>query len=158
MPFNAEKFERAEFRPRTATLDLPVLAPFFDDGEKPQWTVRGLTATEFCRAMEAEKRNSTIDVLINALAASQSKSDAVQHTRKALGLSADTTPGEVAKRLEVLVFGSVVPVVTMETAVRFSEKFAVDFYVVTTKILELTGQGFELGKPDAASPTTTASD
>lgn len=158
MPFDAEKFDNAEFRPRMATLDVPVLKPFFDKGEKPQWKVRGLTAAEFSRALDAEKRNSSIDVLISALSAAQSKADAVKATRKALGLADSTTPGEVAKRLEVLVAGSVQPEMTMERAVRFSEKFAADFYIITTKILELTGQGFELGKPDAASPTTTASD
>lgn len=157
MPFNAQKFERAEFRPRTATLALPALAPFFDEGEPPEWTVRGLTAAEFARAQDAEKRNTSIDMLIGALAAAQSKSDAVNEARKALGLAGANTPGEVAKRLELLVAGSVAPVVTMETAVRFSEKFAVDFYVVTNKIIELTGQGFDLGKPAAASQPTTAS-
>lgn len=158
MPFDTAAFERAEFRPRTATLDLPALAPFFGDGEKPQWTVRGLTAAEFARAQDAEKRNSSIDMLIGALAATQSKSEAVNEARKALGLAAGNTPGEVAKRLELLVAGSVEPVVTMDTAVRFAERFAVDFYVVTNKIVELTGQGYDLAKPVAASQPTTASD
>lgn len=154
MAFNADKFTRAEFRPRTETLDLPALAPFFDDGEAPQWTVRGLTAAEFARAQDAEKRNSSIDMLMGALAAAQSKGEAVDAARKALGLTNANTPGEIAKRLEMLVAGSVEPAVTMETAVRFSEKFAIDFYVVTNKIVELTGQGFDLPKPDAASLTT----
>lgn len=154
MAFNADKFTQAAFRPRTATLDLPALAPFFDDGEPPQWTVRGLTAAEFARSQDAEKRNSSIDMLMGALAAAQSKGEAVDAARKALGLTNANTPGEVAKRLEMLVAGSVAPVVTMETAVRFSETFAIDFYLVTNKIVELTGQGFDLPKPGAASQTT----
>lgn len=155
MAFNADKFTSAAFRPRTETLDLPALAPFFDAGEPPQWTVRGLTAAEFARAQDAEKRNSSIDMLIGALSATQGKAEAVDAARKALGLTHANTPGEVAKRLEMLVAGSVAPVVTMETAVRFSETLAIDFYLVTNKIVELTGQGFDLGKPDAASPQTT---
>ncbi len=155
MAFNADKFTSAAFRPRTETLDLPALAPFFDAGEPPQWTVRGLTAAEFARAQDAEKRNSSIDMLIGALSATQGKAEAVDAARKALGLTNANTPGEIAKRLEMLVAGSVAPVVTMETAVRFSETLAIDFYLVTNKIVELTGQGFDLGKPDAASPQTT---
>ncbi|HOW46619.1 MAG TPA: hypothetical protein P5305_03780 [Rubrivivax sp.] len=154
MAFNAEKFAQAAFRPRTETLDLPALAPFFDAGEAPRWTVRGLTASEFARAQDAEKRNSSIDMLMGALAAAQSKGEAVDAARKALGLSSANTPGEVAKRLEMLVAGSVEPAVTMEIAVLLAERFAIDFYVITNKIVELTGQGFDLPKPDAASPTT----
>lgn len=158
MPFDAAKFAAAPFAPRTATIELPALAPFFDEGEQPAWVVRNLTAAEFARAQDAEKRNSSIDMLIGALAAAQSKSEAVAEARRALGLAGGNTPGEVAKRLELLVAGSVAPVVTMDTAVLLAERFAIDFYLLTNKILELTGQGCDLGKPAAVSPTTQPSD
>lgn len=158
MAFDADRFLQADYRPRTATLDLPALAPFFADGEAPQWTVRSLTASEFARAQDAEKRNSAVDMLMGALAATQGKAEAIAEARKALGLSGANTPGEVAKRLEMLVAGSVTPAITLDVAVRIAERFAIDFYLLTNKIVELTGQGFDLGKPDAALPPTTGSD
>lgn len=152
MGFAADKFERAEFRPRTMRVPVLALAAFFDEGEKPEFEVRGLTATELHRAMEAGQRQGSMETIIKAMAATGDQASAI---RKALGLSKDT-PGEIAKRLELLVAGSVKPVLTLPIAVKLAEKFPVEFLSLTNEITGLTGQGADLVKPPAASQTIQA--
>ena len=152
MTFAADKFERAEFRQRTARIPVPALAAFFDEGEPAEFEVRGLTATELHRAMEAGHRQGSMEAIIKAMAATGDQAAAM---RKALGLSKDT-PGEIAKRLELLVAGCVAPVLTLPQAVKLAEKFPVEFLSLTNEITGLTGQGADLVKPPAASQTTPA--
>ena len=153
MPFDADKFSQAKFTPRTQrhVLDADGLRPFFADGEEMAWTVRGLSAIEMHRAMEASKRQNSVEAIVKAIA---SGGDQTQAVRKALGLTADT-PGEVAKRLEMLVMGSVSPTIDLPNAVKFAEAFTIEFYTLTNSITELTGKGADLVKPEAASQPTT---
>lgn len=153
MGFDAARFERARFEPRRSRVPVPALAPFFADGDVPEWEVRGLSSTELHRALEAGKRQGSIESIVKALAASGDQATAV---RKALGLTADT-PGEIAKRLEMLVMGSVAPAVELPAAVKLAEAFPIEFLSLTNEISELTGKGFDLVKPAAASQKTTAS-
>lgn len=152
MPFNAEKFERATFEARTARVSVPALAPFFDEGEACEFVVRGLTATELHRALEAGKRQGSVEQIVKAIATSGDQAEAV---RRALGLTKDT-PGEIAKRLEMLVLGAVSPALTLPQAVKLAEACPVDFLSLTNEITALTGKGFDLVKPGAASRKTTA--
>lgn len=152
MPFAADKFERAEFRARTARVPVPALAGFFDEGEEAVFEVRGLTAAELHRAMEAGQRQGSVEAIVKAIASTGDQAAAI---RKALGLSKDT-PGEIAKRLELLVAGSVAPALTLPLAVKLAEKFPVEFLALTNEITGLTGQGADLVKPPAASQTTPA--
>jgi hypothetical protein len=153
MPFAADKFERSKFEARRARVPVPVLAPFFSDGEEAAWEVRGLSANELHRAMEAGKRQGSIESIVKAIAASGDQAAAV---RKALGLTVDT-PGEIAKRLEMLVMGSVEPKIELTVAVRLAEAFPIEFLTLTNEISELTGKGFDLVKPQAASQQMEAS-
>ena len=136
MPFNAERFERSKFAPRTARVSVPALASFFDADEE---------------AMEAGKRQSSGEQIVKAIAASGIQAEAV---RRALGLTKDT-PGEIAKRLEMLVMGAVSPAMTLPQAVKLAEAFPVEFLALTNEITALTGRGADLVKPAAASPQTT---
>ena len=152
MPFAGDRFEQAEFRPRTARVPVPALASFFSEGEAAEFEVRGLSSTELHRAMEAGHRQGSVESIVKAIAANGDQATAI---RKALGLSKDT-PGEIAKRLEMLVAGCVAPVLTLPQAVKLAEKFPVDFLSLTNEITGLTGQGADLVKPPAASQTTQA--
>ncbi len=154
MPFDPEAFARAQFRPRTTDVPVPALADFFGPGEAPVWQVRGLTASELYRANDAKQRQAAVSSVVDALAA---QADKAAELRKALGLSAQSTPGEVAKRLEMLVDGSVQPRVDLSVAVLLAERFPIEFLAITNAITELTGQGAELVKPAAASPQTPSS-
>lgn len=151
MAFNAEKFERSKFEARRAKVPVPALSDFFDEGETPEWEVRGLSAVELHKAMEAGKRQGSIEAIVKAIAANQDQAGAV---RKALGLTKDT-PGEIAKRLEMLVMGSVAPAVSLPVAVKLAEAFPIEFLQLTNDISELTGKGAELVKPQSASQPTT---
>lgn len=151
MAFNAEKFERSKFEARRAKVPVPALSGFFDEGETPEWEVRGLSAVELHKAMEAGKRQGSIEAIVKAIAANQDQAGAV---RKALGLTKDT-PGEIAKRLEMLVMGSVAPAVSLPVAVKLAEAFPIEFLQLTNEISDLTGRGADLVKPQAASQPTT---
>lgn len=152
MAFDAERFEQAKFAPRTEVVEVPALAAFFGDGEPAEWTVRGLNSNELHRALEAGKRQGSMESIIKAMAANGDMAAAV---RKAIGLSGDT-PGEIAKRLEMLVLGSVLPKVELPIAVKLAEAFPIEFLSLTNTVSTLTGQGFDLVKPEAASQPTTA--
>ena len=151
MAFNAEKFERSKCEARRAKVPVPALSDFFDEGETPEWEVRGLSAVELHKAMEAGKRQGSIEAIVKAIAANQDQAGAV---RKALGLTKDT-PGEIAKRLEMLVMGSVAPTIELPTAVKLAEAFPIEFLTLTNEITDLTGKGAEMVKPQAASQPTT---
>lgn len=150
--FDLNRFEQARFESKKARVAVEALAPFFDEGETPEWEVRGLTASELHTALEAEKRQSSIDNIVKAIA---TKADQAKAIRQALGIAGDT-PGEIAKRLEILVAGSVSPKIELSAAVKLAEAFPIEFLMLTNKISELTGQGADLVKPSAASPTIQA--
>lgn len=168
MGFDAAKFESAKMAPRTRQVPVPGLSAFFTRDEVdpepstspdepsgvwiPHWEVRGLTATELHRAIEAGKRQNSVESIVKAIASTQDQAQAV---RRALGLTTDT-PGEIAKRLELLILGSVAPKIELPTAVKLAERFPIEFMQLTNEIGELTGLGHDLVKPSAASPTTTA--
>lgn len=154
MPFDAAAFEQAEAKPRTQRVPVPALAAFYAPGEEPVWEVRGLTASELHHASEAKQRQAAMLVALEALA---SQKERVSALRSALGLDTAATPGEIAKRQQMLVSGSVSPVCSETLAVKLSETFPIEFLLLTNAIVELTGQGFDLGKPAAASHQTPAS-
>ena len=151
MGFDAAKFERSKFEPRRSRVAVPALAAFFEDGEEVVFDVRGLSSNELHRALEAGKRQGSIESIVKALAAS---GDQAQALRKAIGLTNDT-PGEIAKRLEMLVMGCVAPTLELPAAVKLAEAFPIEFLSLTNTISELTGQGYSLGEPKAALPVTT---
>lgn len=146
MPFQAERFERAQFEARRQSVPVEALAAFFDEGEPAVWEVRGVSATELHRALEASRRQDSIESIVKAIASSGDQAGAV---RRALGLTKDT-PGEIAKRLELLVMGSVSPKIELPVAVKLAEAFPIEFLSLTNTISELTGKGFDLVKPAAA--------
>jgi hypothetical protein len=150
MPFDTERFERTKLAPRTRIIPVEALAAFFDEGEDPAWHVRGLTANELHRALESGKRQGSVEAIVAALA---TKPDQAEAIRKAIGLTADT-PGEMAKRLEMLTLGSVLPKIELPHAVKLAEAFPIEFLTLTNAISELTGQGADMVKPAAVSPLT----
>lgn len=150
MPFSADLFQRAEYTPRTEVVPVPALAEFFGQDEPAQFTIRGLTAPELHKAIEAGTRQKALDGVVKAIASQKDQIDAI---RAALGLSADT-PGEIAKRMEMLVAGCVEPKLDLTAVVKLSNIFPVEFYDLSNRITSLTGQGASRVKPPASSPAT----
>jgi hypothetical protein len=149
--FLSEKFRSAAFEPRTESFVVEQLVEFFPDGN-PTFTVRGLTAAELQRANDASSRQSGVEGVVKAIA---TQKDQVEQIRKALGLTYDT-PGETVKRIEMLVQGSVSPVLTHADAVKIAEVCPIEFFQITNAISLLTGRGSELVKPTAVSQTNPA--
>lgn len=165
MGFSAAKFSRASFSPRTARVRVPALAPFFDEGDEPYLEVRSLTGAELAQTHDAVRRNKDLTELVSGLLSSDS-GEKVIAIREAMGIG-DKVPDEIAKRLEMLVLGSVDPKLDREAALKLCEHYAIEFYLVTNKITELTGEGAILGEskgsgasnasePPAHSVTTSA--
>jgi hypothetical protein len=153
MPFDTGRFQQAEFVVRTERVPVPSLREFFAEGEDAHWEVRGLTASQLYLAMEAKQRQDAVSSIVEALA---STGDKAQELRKVLGLSGDV-PSEIVKRLEMLVMGSVSPVIDLQTAVKLGQCFPIEFLLLTNAIRDLTGKGFDLVKPPAASHPTQPS-
>jgi hypothetical protein len=151
--FDLAGFRGAALAPRTATVAVAELAPWF--GEAPaQWIVRGLTGEEIARANEAASRATLVASAVEALAAgSAAKAEQVEAMRGILGYGTDT-PADLVKRLDHLVAGSVEPAIDREIAVRLFNAYPVVAYQLTNKILELTGLGADPGK--APHSTSTA--
>jgi hypothetical protein len=151
MGFKAERFQAAEYSSRTERVEVSALAEFFDDGEAPVFVVRGLTAVELQRAIESGLRRSPVDNIVKAIASQKEQVDTI---RKALGLS-DDVPGEMARRLEMLVLGSVEPKLDHASVVKIAEVCPIEFFDMTNKITALTGQGGSRVKPQPSSQMTT---
>ena len=137
-----QKFLQAKLAAREADIPVPALADFFGD-EPAVWRVRALTAAELGRANESNSRTQSVKQLVAALASNGETAGAI---RDALGLADDDVPTDVARRMDMLVYGSVAPAITREVSVRIAELYPTIFYELTNKVLELTGAGAELGK------------
>jgi len=149
-----QRFGNATFVQREASIAVPELAAWFEEGEEPVWVVRGLTAAELGRAQQsASTREATLTALVNAMAG---EGDKAAEIRKAMGLSDENVPEDVSRRIEMLVAGSVNPKLTQDQrdiAVKLAEAYPTTFYALTNKITNLTGQGAELGKRKPSGKT-----
>lgn len=141
------KFLNASLASRQEAIEVPELASFFGK-EKPVWTVRGLTAAELGRANESADRGAeNMKAMIAAMAGEGDKAESI---RKSMGLSNKDVPADVSRRIEMLALASVEPELGHEqrdVAVKLAETFPTVFYTLTNKILSLTGQGADEGKP-----------
>src|SRR5690554_2865991 len=160
MDFDIQKFTSAAFKPREGEVAVPGLAPFFkgparqdEQGNElpPVWKVRGLTGTELGHAAEAAARNRNRNALIEGLTAG--KDDSLTSAVKEMLGTAGKVSDETAKKLEMLVQGSVDPQCTHQLAVKLNESFPVEFGMLVNEIVRLTGLGGEPGKPKPSSKT-----
>lgn len=143
MPFNKSAFMKAQYEPRTAIIDVTPLADFFSEGEKPEWIVRGQTANEVSKSLEASRSKANLSGVVAAISENQQQIDEI---RLAVGLSDETTE-DIIKRLEQLVTCSVEPVIDLPCAVKVAEAHPIEFYLLTNKIVALTGLGMDRKKP-----------
>jgi len=149
MTFNIQAFEAAKPRPRTAEVRLPELAEFFD-GE-PVWVVRGLEGKELAEANAAVDTNRALVELMKRLSGG-AKAQA-EAAMAALGIS-EKVPDDLVRRHALLRLGSVEPTLKQGQVVRFAKHWPVEFYTLTNKILELTGQGPQIEGESSASGQT----
>ena len=143
MTFDIKKFENSKLKHRQAEIKVPALKDFFEDGD-PVWTVRGLSGEEVAHVNEAIKLNANLAGLIEGIV-SDSAQDKIEAIKESLGITTEV-PHETVRRIALLVHGSVDPECSQNLAVKLAQNFSVQFYELTTKILELTGMGSELGE------------
>jgi hypothetical protein len=155
MAFNIQKFQQTHFTPREVSVPVKDLAVFFAAGEDPVFKVPGLTGAELAQVNEAVSRNRSKAAIVEGLL-SKEQSKQVEAMREILGIG-ETVPDDLAKRLEMLVLGSVDPKIDNPTAVRLAEAYPVEFYSVTNTITELTGLGQTPGKPKPSSGSRKSS-
>ncbi len=163
MELDIDKFTAQHFNPRERDVPVPDLKAFFKgkpakDGQgndkPPVWRVRMLTGPDLARANEAQQKNRDR----NAIAASLLSGDADKLTeglRELIG-SGDAVPDDTARRIEMLVIGSVAPECSHQLAVKLADAFPVVFQQLTNEIFRLTGMGSEPGKPPRSSRTKTS--
>jgi hypothetical protein len=152
MGFNSKKFGSAKFIPRTAEVKVPALKDWFDKDEEPVFKVRGMTASELAKANEANDNSERIKAVVEALT-TQNKSKQKTAFQDIFGFGEDT-PKEIQKRIVMLTTCSVEPELDQMTVVKLAEVVPIEFYIMTNKITELTGQGsFVEGKSPPSGKT-----
>lgn len=157
MEFDIQKFTSAAFTPRTGEVEVEALRTFFKGltaKQKPKWKVRGLTGNELAQCNEAQQRNRARGAIAEGLLSGVD--DKVSSAVKEMLGTGRAVPDEIAKRIEMLVIGSVEPTCSHQLAVRLSEAFPVEFYQLTTEVVKLTGLGGEPGKPKRSSGSPTS--
>ncbi|RLA02156.1 MAG: hypothetical protein DRQ47_07150 [Gammaproteobacteria bacterium] len=154
--FNKNQFIKQAFKPRTEVVPVPSLADWFDKGSKPEWTVRSLTGNEMAIAQEALAKSKNVAAIAEALLSSK-QSDKIEALKEFVG-TADSVHEQVSKRLEMLVFGSVKPEIDMSIAVKIADNFPIEFAILSTKILQLTGLGSSSLKRRPSGKTSLSED
>lgn len=149
--FDAKKFRKTKYTKRTEDIDVPDLAQFFPEDEKPVWKIQGLTGQELGDTKEAAAKNKNFAAMIDAIASKTTK-EKIEGMKTALGVG--TLSDNIAERIEQLVLGSIEPKIDTEIAVLLCTRYPVDFYNITNKILILTGQGMKPGELKSSGKTT----
>jgi len=139
MGFDTGRFLSEKFEPRTAIVPVSELRDWFEEGDKLEWKVRGLSGVEIARADEmASKRNVSTAILEGLL--TMRANDVRDAIKKMVGHS-DEIPEATARRIAHLVTGSVDPVCDEDLAARLNKTFPTVFLTLTNQILILSGQG-----------------
>jgi len=152
MAFDTKGFIKAKFEPRVDFVPVPFLKDFFGQDEIPQFKVRGLDIYEFAKVKEAKIKDKNIEALIKALTTDRGQIEAL---KTAVGITSDDVPGEAAGRIEAFRIGVIEPEFNIQETVILAKRFPIDFWLITQKIFELTGQGMEIKKPSSSGDTMT---
>ncbi len=155
--FDTNAFMKQKFTPREGEVDVKesALAEFFPQGVDSVWKVQSLTSDQIARCNEAGERYKKVEAMVKAMA-TDNAAEITEGVQKLLGTSTDVSV-EVVKRQEHLIYGSVVPVITKQMAVRIADVAPLEFFAITTKILELTGLGQVAGKSKPSGKEQTSS-
>jgi hypothetical protein len=151
--FDVKKFMTTQFIPREEDVPVPNLKDFFDSDQEPVWRVRGLTGQELGVCNETVERNRKgLGAAIQKMLASLAPKDMDAVTAKI------NDPGrvtdEMARRLEMFVFGSVSPEADMDLAIKVCKHKPSEFFRIAVAIDHLSGMGSEAKKKPKSSGRT----
>jgi len=155
MPFKLKEFNQAKFHARTEFVRVVELKDFFDEGEEPGFEVKGLTGIEYAQVESEVKANKDIEKIVSGLLSG--KAEDVSTSLKDIMGTGDNVPDELARRLAFFEKGCVKPEGSLELAKKICERFPIDFYAITNKIVNLTGSGQVLKKKSVKSGKTKKS-
>lgn len=142
--FDLQKFQDTKFKENIAEVEIKELASFFPEGEKPIIKVKALTGGELAKVNEAIKLNRDMGALIEGLVSTNTP-EKVEAIKETMGIS-ENSPDDLVRRIAVLQAGCVEPEMSQEICVKLADSFPVQFWVLTDKILILTGAGKTLGE------------
>ena len=144
MSFDLKKFQNTTFIPREKAVPVPALKDFFEGDATPEWKVRRLTGAEVGVVWETTRRNKKLTDIIEGLISNKGVKN-VEAIKKLVGTSGDV-PEEIARRLEMLVQGSVDPEIDMTISVKMCAEAWPSFRLLTDTIDSLTALGSEAKK------------
>jgi len=151
MPFDIKKFKKTRFIPRTDDVKVPDMKAYFAEGDKPVWKVRGLTGPELGRCNEMAANTKKMAAILEGVAGS-SPGEIRDAVKKLIGDREDT-PEDIARRMYLLITGSVEPALVTEAgdedldaAIQLAKAFPIEFMNITNRIVKLTGMGHLPGK------------
>jgi len=155
MSFDLEQFRRASLSARTADVKVPELAAWFADGSEPVFKVRGLTGEEFYAVREAVGKMKDLQSIASRLLSGQGEAIA-----EAIEEHFGGVPEELARRVEIVVSGTVEPKLDRQMALKLFKYFATSAHFIADAILRATGEGAVSGEPKGcgeipASDTTS---
>jgi hypothetical protein len=156
MPFDSEAFSAAALRQRTKDVPVPELAAWFPDGEQPVWRVRAVGASDFARANQAAESRKRGEAFLEALAGGV-HAEMVRELQALVGRDRTTIEPDIARRIELVIAGSLDPICDEGMAVRLAEHFPVVLYSLSNAILTITGQGSDVEKKPGRSGGTRRS-
>jgi predicted flavoprotein YhiN len=143
MSFDLNKFQDAKFTHRSEKIKVEELSAFFD-GEAII-TVRGLSGPEVALCNDAVQSNKNLKSIVTRLLDPLS-SEKAGALIEALALDPTKSTDDFVRRLSLAFHGIVEPKLPYESIVRLAEFYSATFYEISNKILQLTGQGAELGE------------
>ena len=150
MAFDLKKYTAARWADRTEEIPVPDLAAFFGEGEPAVIVVRALDGEELARANAAAENARRALAVAEGLAAGSE--EIAEGIRNLLGMGEDA-PSDYARRLAILEQGAVEPKFDRAAALALARNHGAIFYLLTQKIIGLTGLGRQPGKPGGSGPT-----
>lgn len=147
MGFDIKKFGKTKFKARTMAVAVTseALADFFNEKDKKEFSVKGLTGEELSRCITAHSRMKVIrDALEAILGSGKSNIEAI---RELFSLGGESMEEDLARRIEMLALGCVTPKLDIQLAAKITKVAPVDAKNLTDHILLLSGQGMIPGGP-----------
>lgn len=151
MSFDVNKFQNAHYVQRTEDVPVDALKIFFGPKDKPVFRVRNLTGEELGRVNQAIQRHKKTAAILEGLLSNVNK-EQIESIKKSIG-SSDDVPDDIARRIEMLILGSIDPKIDLTFAKKLCRCFPIEFYEITNAITRLTGLGSELGKAKPSGKT-----
>ena len=131
-----------------------ALGAFFGEGDKKEFSVRGLTGEEMSRCITAHTRMKVIRDALEAILGSGK--DNVSAIRELFSLGGESMEEDLARRIEMLALGCVTPKLDVQMAAKITKVAPVDAKNLTDHILLLSGQGMIPGGQEPSGDAETS--